>query len=225
MVSGEIHFFPFSMLAIKFAAVSIWFAKESCERFIFFLARLKFAANKARTGLRSSIPHPIAIAVCCRWMGMLRKHPLESAIYICWIQLLAESRSFLKSVEHKGERSKETDNCVFWGLFSHTQPYLLLTGGSSAYYRLIMQYYYEIALVAEDKFVRDLFYRVWNKKSLSIIPNLIIPHETHIDNAIFPSKQPTLPALTPEQGRQKNVLLGLQRLYDEAPDGPDLSQG
>ena len=51
-------------------------------------------------------------------------------------------------------------------------------------YRLIMQYYYEIALVTKDKYVRHLFYLVWNKKSLSIIPNLILPHERHKEDVI-----------------------------------------
>ena len=61
-------------------------------------------------------------------------------------------------------------------------------------YRLVMQWYYEAALATEDKFIAELFYRVWDKGALSIIPNLIIPHETYKEYVILPVSQ-TLPPI------------------------------
>ena len=88
-------------------------------------------------------------------------------------------------------------------------------------YRLIMQYYYEVALVTEDKFIRRLFYRVWNKTSLSIIPNLILPHERHKDDQIYPTNAPVFREPVPQEQDWK-VLRYLERLYKEAPEDPDL---
>ena len=88
-------------------------------------------------------------------------------------------------------------------------------------YRLVMQYYYEIALVTKDKFIRRLFYLVWNKKSLSIIPNLILPHERHKEDVIYPTKAPDFKEPVPQE-RDWKVLRYLERLYNEAPDDPDL---
>jgi hypothetical protein len=91
------------------------------------------------------------------------------------------------------------------------------------YYRMIMQYYYEVALIAkDDEFTKKLFFEVWNKKSLSIIQDVIIPHETHKAETISPSLIPTLQEQSPDEKHWKKVLRYLKWLHDEAPDDNDL---
>jgi hypothetical protein len=89
-----------------------------------------------------------------------------------------------------------------------------------AYYRQIMQFFYEIALVTEDRTIEELFYRVWTKGQLSIIPDLIIPQETFVTIAPDGSGQVHM-EIVPEQ-QYKKVLRLLKRLYDRAPDDADL---
>ena len=91
------------------------------------------------------------------------------------------------------------------------------------YYRLIMQYYYEVALVAkDDEFIKQLFFKVWNKRALSIIQNVIIPHETYKSDTILPSLTPTLQDQSPDEKDWKKVLRYLKWLHNEAPDDNDL---
>jgi hypothetical protein len=90
--------------------------------------------------------------------------------------------------------------------------------GIAAYYRMVMLYYYEMALVTEDEAIKELFYRVWTKENLSIIPDLIIPQETFLDMRSIPDQPGKVEEIYVREEEYPMVLRLLKRLYDEAPD-------